>query len=99
MDFVSDSLLNGRRIKCLTVADDFSHECVNIAVDYPQRIPACCDQSLSDSTKWLYVLRGLRFHDVRHEAVTRLLEKGLNPMEASMVRGHKTLSMLQRSHT
>ncbi|WP_375140676.1 IS3 family transposase [Ideonella paludis] len=34
MDFVSDSLANGRRIKCLTVADDFSHECVDIAVDY-----------------------------------------------------------------
>lgn len=34
MDFVSDSLSNGRRIKCLTVADDFSHECVDIAVDY-----------------------------------------------------------------
>ena len=34
MDFVSDSLANGRRIKCLTVADDFSHECVEIAVDY-----------------------------------------------------------------
>lgn len=34
MDFVSDSLANARRIKCLTVADDFSHECVDIAVDY-----------------------------------------------------------------
>ena len=34
MDFVSDSLANGRRIKCLTVADDFSHECVDISVDY-----------------------------------------------------------------
>lgn len=34
MDFVSDSLANGRRIKCLTVADDFSHECLDIAVDY-----------------------------------------------------------------
>ncbi len=34
MDFVSDSLASGRRIKCLTVADDFSHECVDIAVDY-----------------------------------------------------------------
>ena len=34
MDFVSDSLANGRRIKCLTVADDFSHECVELAVDY-----------------------------------------------------------------
>ena len=34
MDFVSDSLCNGRRLKCLTVADDFSHECVDIAVDF-----------------------------------------------------------------
>ena len=34
MDFVSDSLANGRRLKCLTVANDFSHEAVDIAVDY-----------------------------------------------------------------
>ena len=34
MDFVSDSLANGRRIKCLTVADDFSHECVDVATDF-----------------------------------------------------------------
>jgi putative transposase len=34
MDFVSDSLANSRRIKCLTVADDFSHECVDIATDF-----------------------------------------------------------------
>jgi putative transposase len=34
MDFVSDSLSSGRRLKYLTVADDFSHECVDIAVDY-----------------------------------------------------------------
>jgi integrase len=41
-------------------------------------------------------LQGLRFHDLRHEAVTRLFEKGLNPIEVGMVTGHKTLSMLQR---
>lgn len=34
MDFVSDSLASGRRIKCLTVTDDFSDECVDIAVDH-----------------------------------------------------------------
>ena len=34
MDFVSDSLASGRRLKCLTVADDFSHEAVDIAVDF-----------------------------------------------------------------
>ena len=34
MDFVSDSLANGRRLKCLAVADDVSHEAVDIAVDF-----------------------------------------------------------------
>ena len=34
LDFVSDSLACGRRLKCLTVADDFSHECIDIAVDH-----------------------------------------------------------------
>ena len=38
----------------------------------------------------------LRFHDLRHEAVTRLFEKGLNPIEVGLVSGHKTISMLQR---
>jgi integrase len=42
------------------------------------------------------MLKNLRFHDLRHEAVTRLFEKGLNPIEVGMVSGHKTLSMLQR---
>ena len=38
MDFVSDAIARpgtiARRIKCLTVADDFSHECVDITVDF-----------------------------------------------------------------
>lgn len=41
-------------------------------------------------------LVSLRFHDLRHEAVSRLLEMGLNPLEVGMVSGHKTLAMLQR---
>jgi putative transposase len=34
MDFVMDALANARRIKCLTVVDDFSRECVSICIDY-----------------------------------------------------------------
>ena len=34
MDFVSDSLVSGQRFKCLTVADDFSRECVDITADF-----------------------------------------------------------------
>ena len=48
MDFVSDSLVNGRRLKCLTVADDFSHECIDITVDYGiggQYVTRCLDQA------------------------------------------------------
>lgn len=32
MDFVMDSLAHGRRIKCLTIVDDFSKECLDIPV-------------------------------------------------------------------
>ena len=38
----------------------------------------------------------LRLHDLRHESVSRLFERGLNPMEVASISGHRTLSMLQR---
>ena len=38
----------------------------------------------------------LRFHDLRHEATSRLFERGFNPMEVSAITGHKTLQMLKR---
>lgn len=41
-------------------------------------------------------IEGLRFHDLRHEATSRLFEKGFNMMEVSTITGHKTLSMLKR---
>ncbi len=41
-------------------------------------------------------IENLRFHDLRHEATTRLFEKGLNIMEVASVTGHKDLRMLRR---
>jgi integrase len=41
-------------------------------------------------------LENIRFHDLRHEAVSRLFEKGFNMMEAATVSGHKTMQMLKR---
>ncbi|KGV18493.1 integrase core domain protein [Burkholderia pseudomallei MSHR4503] len=34
IDFVMDALSNGRRVKCLTVVDDFTKEAVDIVVDH-----------------------------------------------------------------
>ncbi len=34
IDFVSDSLESGRRLKCLTIVDDFTKEAVDIVVDH-----------------------------------------------------------------
>jgi integrase len=36
------------------------------------------------------------FHDLRHEAISRLFEKGLNIAEVSAISGHRELKMLQR---
>ena len=41
-------------------------------------------------------IEGLTFHDLRHEATSRLFEKGLKPMEVAAITGHKTLQMLKR---
>jgi len=41
-------------------------------------------------------IEGLCFHDLRHEATSRLFEKGLNPMQVAAITGHKTLQMLSR---
>lgn len=41
-------------------------------------------------------IEDLHFHDLRHEATSRLFEKGLNPMQVAAITGHKTLTMLKR---
>ncbi len=41
-------------------------------------------------------IEDLRFHDLRHEATSRLFKKGLDMMEVASITGHKTLHMLKR---
>lgn len=44
-----------------------------------------------------HFLIGLRFHDLRHEATSRLFERGVfDSMEVASITGHKTLAMLKR---
>jgi len=41
-------------------------------------------------------IENLTFHDLRHEAITRLFERGLDMMDVSHISGHKGFDMLQR---
>jgi integrase len=41
-------------------------------------------------------IKGLRFHDLRHTALTRMIEAGMQPAEVMRVSGHTTPAMLWR---
>jgi integrase len=41
-------------------------------------------------------ITGLRFHDLRHEAVSRLFERRFNVIEVASISGHKSMQMLAR---
>ena len=41
-------------------------------------------------------LVNIRFHDLRHEAISNFFEMGLTVPEVAMISGHRTLSMLLR---
>lgn len=50
---------------------------------------------------WLDIKRAagcadFRFHDLRHEAVSRFVEAGLSDQEVSAISGHKSMQMLKR---
>ena len=50
---------------------------------------------------WLEIKRNagcsdFRFHDLRHEAVSRFVEGGLSDQEVSAISGHKSMQMLKR---
>ncbi|MDD1016946.1 site-specific integrase [Pseudomonas rubra] len=41
-------------------------------------------------------MKDFRFHDLRHEAVSRFVELGLSDQEVSAISGHKSMQMLKR---
>ena len=48
------------------------------------------------SGAFLKLCRKTGIDDLRHEATSRLFEKGLNPVEAATITGHKDTKMLMR---
>ena len=41
-------------------------------------------------------ITGLTFHDLRHEAASRLGEKAFSPLEVAAITGHKSMQMVKR---
>lgn len=71
--------------------------------DLPRHISGRVFPTTPDAVKKVFMraveraqLGDLHFHDLRHEATSRLAEKLDNVLELSAVTGHKTLSMLKR---
>jgi integrase len=93
-----DETKNGtRRIVPLSSA------AVGVLEALPRRIDGKVWTYTQDGLKAMYrkavaraSITGLTFHDLRHEAASRLFEKGLNPMQVAAITGHKTLQMLKR---
>lgn len=47
-------------------------------------------------TKKKLGIEDLHFHDLRHEAISRLVEAGLSDLEVSAISGHRSMQMLKR---
>lgn len=60
-----------------------------------QAFESACEKSEDAAGKPQPIIN-LHFHDLRHEATSRLFEKGLNPMQVAAITGHQTLQMLKR---
>lgn len=54
MDFVSDGLLDGRRLRCLNMVDDFTKQCLAIEVD-----TSLLGRRVAAVLEWLAESRGL----------------------------------------
>lgn len=74
-----------------------------VLTSLPRHISGKVFPVTADAVKKVYVraveragLEDLHFHDLRHEATSRIAEKLDNVLELSAVTGHKTLSMLKR---
>ncbi len=59
------------------------------------RRPYLFDKAWNDAKREVGLV-DFRFHDLRHEAVSRFVEAGLSDQEVSAISGHKSMQMLKR---
>lgn len=77
-------------VKSLTVAVSWRRAVFRARLVYEKE---CEEKKESPDPVFLV---NITFHDLRHEATSRLFEKGFNVMEVASITGHKTLQMLKR---
>jgi len=68
----------------------------NTASGISKAFTKICRRARSFDGKKKEPLINLHFHDLRHEATSRLFEKGLSTEQVMSITGHKTYSMLKR---
>lgn len=85
------------RLRDALTAEGFDADAEVRALVYKKRTPSPRAAALlAQIEKTDPFLTDLHFHDLRHEATSRLFEKGLGIMEVASMTGHKSLSMLKR---
>lgn len=89
--------------KCVPPALPLSQRAVHILAELPVDTSGRIFPTTANAIRliWTRVVKqlgieGLRWDDLRHEAASRLFEKGLHPLEVASITGHKSLSMLRR---
>lgn len=87
--------IGGRVFWWWKASDSFNKTWVRAVQRARERYLADCEKAGKDPAAGF--LKDLRFHDLRHEATSRLFEKGVfDGMEVASITGHKTLQMLKR---
>lgn len=73
---------------------------IRMGVQQREKVFAYTSSGIKSTWRFMLIrlgVSGLHFHDLRHEAVSRLFELGsLDMMEIAAISGHKSLSMLKR---
>lgn len=85
------------RVRDALIAQGLDGEAEIRALTYRKRVPLPATVELYEQINQADpFFTDLRFHDLRHEAASRLFEKGLNIMEVASMTGHKSIAMLKR---
>jgi integrase len=86
---------NGKVFGNWSASDSFNKTWMRATIRARNKYEKTCQETRQKADASMLI--DLKFHDLRHEAISRLFERGdLSMMEIAMMSGHKTLAMLKR---